>query len=176
MPQARLTLRSLRLASFPLWPSQYDKLSNDDVFPEDFWETKSRTALVASTLGLSWAGCAVADRLPTHTTMRTIVYSAYQSIRFPEVLGDYLEDKSDDLNLHSNRFHQPIEMKTMPPPGTPPVSPQTISQTKLTKCGRKPHSYDSTISFLGETIVVEVLRPGGKCCTKHRKRRQHTWG
>jgi len=88
--------------------------------------------------------------------MRAIVYSAYPSIRFPEVLGDYLEDKSDDLNSHSNRLHPPIEMKTMPLSGTPPVSPQTILQTKLTKCGQKtPLSSDSTIPFLGETIVEE---------------------
>ena len=137
----RLTLRSLLLALFPLWPSQYKKLSNDDVFPEYVWTTKTRTATAASILGLSWAGCVAADRLPPHMTMRTTVYSAYPSIRFPEVLRDSLEDKSDGLNSHSNRLHQPIEMKTMPPSGNAPVSPGTIFQTKLTKCGRKPHSH-----------------------------------
>ncbi|KIM41261.1 hypothetical protein M413DRAFT_10909 [Hebeloma cylindrosporum] len=141
-----LTLHSLRLAALPLWPTRYKELSKDDVFPKEFWKTKTRTGVIASILGLSWAGCAVADRLPSHTAMRTIAYSAYPSIRFPERPGDYAQDDSPSP---SNRLHEPIEMKTMlPSKSARPKKLNRISQGT-------PLSSDSTLYFLSEELVQE---------------------
>ena len=87
--------------------------------------------------------------------MRTIVYSAYPSIRFPEVLGDYLQDKSDDLDSPSNRLHQPIpiEMKTMPLPVSPQIN--FLDKADQVWWQRTPLSSDSTTPFLSEIIVEE---------------------
>ncbi|CAA7266398.1 unnamed protein product [Cyclocybe aegerita] len=133
------SLRSLRLVLLPLSPSQYKELSEDDVFPNEFWKNKTRTAVVASILGLSWVGCTVPDRLPKRTTMRTVVYYAFPSIRFPEVLEDTVCKKPEDSNSHLHLHNKPIEMKTMLPSSLP----------------RTPLSSDSATFLSGETIVDE---------------------
>ncbi|KAJ3504693.1 hypothetical protein NLJ89_g7806 [Agrocybe chaxingu] len=151
------SLRSLRLVLLPLPLDQYGELSEDDVFPKEFWKNKTRTAVVASILGLSWAGCAVADRLPKDTAMRTVVYSAFPSIRFPEALKDAARSKpeSEDANSRLNLHQKPIEMKTMPPSSLP-VSPQIFVADKVDEASqRTPLSSDSATFLSGETIVDE---------------------
>ena len=64
---------------------EYRALHHEDVFPKLFWRGKTRTGVVASVIGLSWAKCMVSHRIPLASGwMRSILQPGSQSVGFQE--------------------------------------------------------------------------------------------